>query len=46
MNEELLEQFILEGRELVHQAFDDLLALERDGLTRRASIARSAPSTR
>src|SRR4051794_17113373 len=31
MSEELLEQFIIEGRELVHHAFDDLLALERGG---------------
>ncbi|HET6388542.1 MAG TPA: chemotaxis protein CheA [Hyphomicrobium sp.] len=29
MDEELLEQFLIEGRELVAQASDDLLALER-----------------
>ena len=32
MMDELLEQFLIEGRDLVQQASDDLLALERDPL--------------
>ena len=30
MDDELLEQFLIEGRELVEQASNDLIALERD----------------
>ena len=27
----LYEQFVIEARELIHQATDDLIAMERDG---------------
>jgi two-component system chemotaxis sensor kinase CheA len=30
----LHEQFVIEARELIHQATDDLIAMERDGFAR------------
>ena len=41
---EFLEQFLLEARELVEQATDDLLALEESPATATGSTAPSAPS--
>ena len=43
---ELHEQFIAEARELIHQATDDLIAVEREGFAREriVSFVPSIPS--
>ena len=42
----LNEQFIAEARELIHQATEDLIAVEREDSPSNGSIGSSVPSTR